>query len=239
MQANTCLLASFAHLCAWAVSPSVPHIFDLTGTPSAGNACGSIPLTLAGIVGDTGAVRVFDAHSSALEKTLADNPSAASIVSLQRTCLSVPVNLSSDRVRACGRTRVCSNFVCITVSTFFSDFSIVCLALHVRIASCVCVMCQRLLHGLFVCDDTPIHVKVWGKAPACLQGYVGRTCDGKLWPTPAHAVWPWREHTVSCVYARKSHSLSLTHTHTHTHAHTHNHIHTHNHTCACLMSSAC
>ena len=231
MQANTCLLASFAHLCAWAVSPSVPHIFDLTGTPSAGNACGSIPLTLAGIVGDTGAVRVFDAHSSALEKTLADNPSAASIVSLQRTCLSVPVNLSSDRVRACGRTRVCSNFACITVSTFF-QISLLCVWLCITVLLRVCVLCVDVCYTVvLVCDDTPVHIKVWGKAPACLQGYVGRTCDGKLWPTPAHAVWPWREHTVSCVYARKLHSLSHAHTNTHTRTHAQSRTHTQSHVC--------
>ena len=103
-----------------------------------GNACASLPLVLAGLVGARGAniwqspltvtfysqdtraltfenfcqaVRVFDAHARALEHTLTQNPQAASVVTVQRTCLSVPVNLSSDRV--------------------------------------------------------------WGRAPACLQGYVG------------------------------------------------------------------
>jgi len=96
-----------------------------------GNACGSVPLVLADAVGSSGAVRVFDANLRALEETLTANPEAARIVQAQRTCLSVPVQLSSDRV--------------------------------------------------------------WGKAPPCLQGYVGRLCDGLLFPTPATTVWPWRE----------------------------------------------
>ena len=95
---------------------------------------------------------------------------------------------------------------------------------------CVCYV-STFVARLLVCDDTPVHIKVWGKAPACLQGYVGRTCDGKLWPTPAHAVWPWREHTVSCVYARKLHSLSHAHTNTHTRTHAQSRTHTQSHVC--------
>jgi hypothetical protein len=78
-----------------------------------GNACGYIPLVLAELVGKDGAVRVFDANIAALSRSLAEHSDAARVVTAQRSCLSMPVNLSSDRV--------------------------------------------------------------WGRAPACLQGYVARS----------------------------------------------------------------
>jgi hypothetical protein len=50
-----------------------------------------------------------------------------------------------------------------------------------------------------VCLRAPVDLspdRVWGAAPACLKGYVGRVCDGNLSPTPAHTVWPWHDHQI-------------------------------------------